>query len=393
MTKTVKTVLVISTDATRTGTPILLLENLKWLKANSDLNFIIILQNGGSLLSEFQKIAKVFIWSEHTKIVFKNPLDTFIKKVKIKLGYFSPQTIISKFIETLQKENDIKLIYNNTTRNGEILASIQAYLKCKVITHVHEGEKFLKIWDADGMVSYSVNHSESFIAVSEYVKLVLQNSFGVKRDIVVIPGVVQTNVKQEKNPETLKKELNIPLDAIILLSCGWLGWHKGVDFFIQIARKLSLLNKEIYMVWLGGNESDITYQQMEHDIEKLQLSTKVKLVTSKQNVQDYYNIADIFLMLSREESFSLVTAEAGWASIPVICFESSGGPNEIVNFDERFMVPYADIDMLYSKILNLINMPDERKKMGALLHERIEQNYVVDKVAPKLLECILNYMH
>ena len=54
-----KTILFISTDATRNGAPILLLNIIKWLKNNSDYNFVFLMQkNGNEILDEYEKLGK-----------------------------------------------------------------------------------------------------------------------------------------------------------------------------------------------------------------------------------------------------------------------------------------------------------------------------------------------
>ena len=58
-----KKVLFISHDATRTGAPTVFLHFLKWVKANTDISFRILLGNGGDLESEFKAVAPVMLFN------------------------------------------------------------------------------------------------------------------------------------------------------------------------------------------------------------------------------------------------------------------------------------------------------------------------------------------
>jgi glycosyltransferase involved in cell wall biosynthesis len=158
---------------------------------------------------------------------------------------------------------------------------------------------------------------------------------------------------------------------------------------MQLAWKLKNNEKHICLLWLGGYESDEAFEQMQYDIHKMELHTFVKIIPNRSNITDFYKMSDIVLVLSRDESFSLVTAEAGYMKKPVLCFDKSGGPPEIVNYDNRFIIPYGDIDALYKRILELLENDTEYRQMGEFLHERVSQNYTIEKVGPQILNQIL----
>ena len=58
-----KRVLFISHDATRTGAPMILLHLLRWLRANTELSFDVLLRDGGELAGEFEQTAQVFYFN------------------------------------------------------------------------------------------------------------------------------------------------------------------------------------------------------------------------------------------------------------------------------------------------------------------------------------------
>ncbi len=383
-----KTILIISTDATRTGTPILLLDIFDWISKNSSYKFIFILQDGGVLLPNFQKLGKVYLWNNIVTFnLSKFKLGLLFVKILKKIGLLNDGFISKLFIKKIQRTNNVVLTYSNTARNGNLLVHFAKVLKNKILTHVHEGEKTLQLWNKNGYVDYNFLVSYSFISVSQSVKGVLIRDFNIRKNINVIPGAISINAPITNNLR-LKEQLGIATEKKILLCCGWLGWHKGTDFFMQLAYQISKVRNDIMLIWLGGSEQDESYLQMMYDIHKMNLGSVVNQIASKSNVSDYMQIADIFLMLSRDESFSLVTAEAGWAGKPVLCFDKSGGPCEIVNYDKRFIVPYGDINALCLRITDLIDKPIERNEMGTYLKNRISSYYTIEKTAPQILEQI-----
>ncbi len=56
-------VLFISHDASRTGAPIVLLHLLKWVKYNTDVEFLILLKDGVELEDRFRVLGETNIWN------------------------------------------------------------------------------------------------------------------------------------------------------------------------------------------------------------------------------------------------------------------------------------------------------------------------------------------
>ena len=394
-----KAILIISTDATRTGTPVLLLNMLQWLKINSKHKYVLLLQEGGELLEDFKSVCDVFIWKDAFKMrkslkkSFKYFRFRFFKKFlsfdkDLNISFKQEEANVKLFIDELFSSYNFQLVISNTARNGHILNCFREDQKSKLLLYVHEGERTLDLFNQQGFVTYNLNISKRIIAVSESIKKMLQVKYNIKGNIDVVNGGIDVSYTFYENSRYLLNNFGIPDDAIIIMSSGWLDWLKGIDIFIQIASILAKQNHKLHFIWLGGSKDDQGYRDMQLDIRKLQLENRVSIIPSIANPLDYFNLSDIFLMLSREESLSLVTIEAGLAKKPVLCFDKTGGPNEIVDFDSRFIVQYADINAMCERIMDLVNNESERKKMGEYMYDRVINNYTIEKNAAHFLSLI-----
>ena len=98
-------ILFVSHEATRTGAPVYLLHLLRWLRANTDLRFRVLLGRGGPLESEFHALAETF----------------------------TPET----FGTDGSRLADVDCIYSNTCTNGALIDSLGCG-HIPVVTHVHE---------------------------------------------------------------------------------------------------------------------------------------------------------------------------------------------------------------------------------------------------------------
>jgi len=81
---------------------------------------------------------------------------------------------------------------------------------------------------------------------------------------------------------------------------------------------------------------------------KLQIPSNVVVLgrTRDQNeLAEYYSIADVFLLTSEKETFSLVTVESLACGTPVLGFDA-GAPTEVAPSPYGRFVPYGNVDEL-----------------------------------------------
>lgn len=382
-------ILIVANNASRTGAPILLLNLLQWIKKQSTLRFIFILDSGGELLDDYKSLGEVFLLGNIKRPVYTSkPIKQFLYKAGRKIFKRNDQFYTTAFIKKLSRQHNIQLVLSNTAINGALLGELKKLISAKIITYVHEGERLLDVNSKTGTVSKGLQVSDIIIAVSDSVKQVLINKFQVTIPIQIITGAIDINNIKINSGAALPELDHIPSDTIKIMACGYPVWQKGTDYFIQIANKLCKSRSDVHFIWLGGTDTDEGFSQMLYDIEKLNLTKRVTLITTKQSAIDYINCVDIFFVLSRNESFSLVTAEAGFCKKPVLCFDKAGGPCEIVDFKPEFIVPYAAIDDMCEKINLLSDNPALRLQMGTYLNERVKANYIIDKSAGELLGLI-----
>jgi len=389
MPKKTEHILVISNTAERTGAPLLLLNLLKWIRKNSSLQFVFILQNGGELLTDYENIGTVYLWNKvHRPLQRVTSLTEVCRKMRNKFKSSNRSWYTEQFIGRLTYDYNINLVILNTVTNGQILQYVKDATSASVITYVHEGKRLLEVNNTSGLVGYSLDASNRIIAVSNVVSKVLAQKYQQFSDIEIIPGAIDISINPVTAQSVILKKSLIPANVKVVMACGYPEWHKGTDLFIQVAKKVVASEIPIHFIWLGGEENCEGFLQMHYDIEKLNLQNFITLVSNKKNVYDYINFCDVLIVLSRDESFSLVTIEAGFLSKPVLFFDGTGGPCEIVDYDSRFIVPYASIDEMSNRIVTLLKNKSEAKEMGDYLHNKVISHYSLENSAGKLLNVI-----
>jgi glycosyltransferase involved in cell wall biosynthesis len=386
-------VVFISHDASRTGAPIVLLHLLKWIKQNTELEFLILMGNGGELEDKFSSLGKAFVWNKNFS-TRRNKILNILNKFKIlsTLKRLYPQLDHQYSIHKKIRQFQPDLIYANTVVSTALGVELSKTYNTPLICHVHELEVAINRYfgkENFAAVRYKVDH---YIAVSEAVKqnLLLNHSIPeakLNKVNAFIPAVEyacgnQSGVKY-------RKELSIPEEAIVVGGCGTIDWRKSPDLFIQVAGLVKRKNpeKEIFFVWVGGDFSSVEYTQLLHDTEKLGLKN-VFILGQKEAPLEYFKMFDIFLLTSREDPYPLVCLEAAALSKPVLCFEGAGGMPEFVEKDSGFVAPFLDTAFMADKIIELAENKTLREQLGKNACKKVIEQHDIAVSSSRISEFI-----
>jgi len=358
---------------------------LREAKGHVDWRFVFLFRNGGTMLKAFQEEGSVIIISEEKK-KRRSILESINAYILTKL-HGNTNSREHKILNRIRLIYKPDLILSNTVTNYEILKIAKEEFSIPVVTYVHEGDRLLTINNFEAGVTYSLNASNSLIAVSRLVQTILESKFDQKNKVTYIPGATPTvNSQKYGSQQTVLPKGGRKM----ILACGYPNWHKGTDLFLHVASKVIESRKDVIFVWLGGNEADVGFGELKYDIEKKGLQGSVFLIPNQDNPESYIEQCELLLITSRDESFSLVTIEAGIRSKAILCFERSGGPCEIVNNDLRFIVSYANIDEMAARVLSLLDNDAERSSMQRYLSVRVTENYTLEKTVKPFIRVIEN---
>jgi putative colanic acid biosynthesis glycosyltransferase len=119
--------------------------------------------------------------------------------------------------------------------------------------------------------------------------------------------------------------------------------RKGGKIIFEIAAKLTHL--PIKFVVVGSNDN---FKSEAKNV------VVYPLINNQEKLAELYSSADLFLLTSKQETFSLTTIESLACGTPVIGFDC-GGATEIAPTPFGNFVPYGEINLLINLILNCYN--------------------------------------
>ena len=169
--------------------------------------------------------------------------------------------------------------------------------------------------------------------------------------------------------EICKKYGVEPNKKIILgVAQGWnVGNSKGADEFIEISKRY---NDKAEVVLVGNNI----------DMPELSGLHCIGYTSSKNELEELYSIADVFVNPSKFETFGLVNVEAMSCGTSVIAYENTSAI-ELIGDEYGILVPNGDFDGFINAVGNFINseQPDKSLKLKNYVNENFNKKLQLDK--------------
>lgn len=186
-------------------------------------------------------------------------------------------------------------------------------------------------------------HASCITTVSESLCKAMKYH-GLKNNYYVIPNVVNTNPKKTPKPNKTKIEI---------LTVGNLkNEHKNVEGIIKTLKTISKIRNDFHLTIIGDGKDR---KFLETLVKSLSISSLVTFTgqISDNELENYCNRSDFFVMNSNYETFSVVTAEAIGYGLPVIVTRC-GGPEEFVNKEVGIVIEPNNPKQLEEAILNML---------------------------------------
>ena len=161
---------------------------------------------------------------------------------------------------------------------------------------------------------------------------------------VVLNGLDTKNVFKSVDTSNLRKKYKITNEKIILhVTPNFNNPIKGGKYVLALAERMRLDNIRFFIVGFNGNKN-----MLPPNIQA------VDLTQNQHELVQFYSLADITLLTSIKETFSMVCAESLSCGTPVVGFKA-GAPETISLSDYSEFVEYNDLDMLETVVRKWIN--------------------------------------
>jgi glycosyltransferase involved in cell wall biosynthesis len=330
--------LVVAHEATRTGSPRVLLELLRRTLPDHDGEVAVRLLAEGPLADELRELGTT------------SPIG------------FRPQVALL-----------------NSAPSGAVALELDDDVR--VVAYVHEEGEALEVLP-DAAVEGLVRRCDQVLCVSESARADLL-AMGVAPDRldVLPPSVRTTPLDQAADRTTIAVQLGADPGLPMVVGCGEAGWRKGADLFVDTARRSGA---GATWVWVGRRPRSFG-RVLDNDVAAAGLGSRVRWAGEVPDARPFLAAADLVVMPSREDPQPLVPLEAAVVGTPSVGF-AVGGLDRLAQDGAMVVVPYPDTVALAVATDDLLADPDRRDQLAGVAADLVRERHDVDVLARRFAE-------
>lgn len=269
-----------------------------------------------------------------------------------------------KQIKDIIRNNNIDVVHCHTYFNSmyALIAAKQCKIK-KRITHSHNtvSEKnpsiIKKIYFSLSKIVIDF-YSTDFLACGKEAGEAL--FFKNKKFQVIDNGIILEKFYYNKNlREEKRKELKLPNDYQIIGHVGRFEEAKNHSFLIDLFDEYQKKNKKTLLLLIGDGS---LRPSIEKKIKEKKLNNKVILLSKRSDVNELYNVMDLFLFPSLYEGLPVVLVEAQTNGLPIVASDTIDKESDYTN-TISFLSLQDDFDSWMKTIEKRIKKRTDNRKM------------------------------
>ena len=194
---------------------------------------------------------------------------------------------------------------------------------------------------------------------------------------------------------TLKKELVLPENSLLVGMVGRINPGKGQFYFLEMAEKLVPKFPEAHFLLAGDPFSSYEnlLEELKQEISKKALNGQVHYLGFREDVPEIMASLDVFVLPSvLPDSFPTVILEAMAAGKPVVATQSGGASEMVAEGQTGFLVPIGDVDAGVLAIEKLLSTSSLRQEMGRAGQVRVQEVFSLAAFQQKLISQLWRHL-
>ncbi|MHA1566442.1 MAG: glycosyltransferase family 4 protein [Alphaproteobacteria bacterium] len=284
----------------------------------------------------------------------------------------------------------VNISVRGSTIRKTFIIMLAALLRRPVILHLHDGhfESFYgglpKVGRA--LLAKLFRYASKVIVLGKHWHGVVARDLNVPHeDIVMLYNAV---------PDPLQNStgMSAPNDGPCnILFLGRLGPWKGIPTLIEALASPSLANLPWHATLAGDGEIDASRTQA----QAAGLTDRIDFPgwVSSATAQGLLGQADILVLASQGEGLPMSVLEALAHRVAVIATPVGSIPELITNNSSGLLIPIGDSKALAVAIRNLVENPDERRRLAQAGRTLFEQQLNVETYAERLTDLYREVAH
>jgi glycosyltransferase involved in cell wall biosynthesis len=194
---------------------------------------------------------------------------------------------------------------------------------------------------------------------------------------VIYNGVRLNNYMAPADRESMRDNLGIPADSIVLITVANLIPYKGHEDLLNALDSIKDGMPQNWCLLAVGRDDGIR-----HSLEKMcavkGLDKNVKFLGSRTDIPALLRVSDIGILCSHQEGFSNAILEAMAAGLPMVVTDAGGNREAVEDGVTGLVVPIHEPLSLGKAILRLAKDQQLAKRMGKQAKLRAQERFSLE---------------
>jgi L-malate glycosyltransferase len=248
----------------------------------------------------------------------------------------------------------------------------------RVVTTLHGTDTTLLGVDAGygPAIRHALTCSDAITTVSSYLRRETERLLGIEQHIDVIHNFFAPRPPR-RSREQVRRELGLGKEVMIL-HCSNLRPVKRIDLLLETAARLR--PREAFKLVILAGDSFVPFMA---DVRRLGLEDRLIVREKVDDIEDYWQAADLGLFTSESESFCLSVLEGMCFGCPSVATGVGGIPEVVEDQKSGLLVPFGDAGALVSAVEGLIQSPARRASLGREGQQRARERFSAEVIVSR----------
>lgn len=321
--------------------------------------------------TDFCNFPTQFVYLNESKFNYMDEYD--LKKWSIKIQAKSFWGRLMELNKTIKKENP-DVVYTWANLESIFILLLNPFYKFKFINgSVRHGIRAKKFSHYFRTV---ILHLSPYVVANSHAGLKANN---LKRGKILYNGISSKFIdKLSEKEKQIRREYLLPNTSGKLLFISVANLVPYKDYFSVLKALKDIKTENIVFHYLILGDGPLR-PEIEETIRQYALEANITLIGNVENVNDYMQMADIFIHSSKGEGCSNAILEAMSAGLPIVA-SNTGGTSEIVNKHNGLLFEYKDVEQLKNSLSTFINEEQRRTEAGHYSLSLIKEKFTIERM-------------
>ncbi|MBW2428008.1 MAG: glycosyltransferase, partial [Deltaproteobacteria bacterium] len=225
--------------------------------------------------------------------------------------------------------------------------------------------------------------ADYYVAISQKIKAVLVNDGISDHRIFVVHSGIDPQRFMQATGDHLLSEFDIRENQKVVINVAHLAGHKGQKYLVRaIPRVLAKLPDTRFFIIGKGELMD----ELKETASELGLKRELIFTGFRNDVADFYQIADLYVMSSLQEGLGTAVLDALALAKPVVATNAGGLPEIVHDGKTGRLVAAADPAALADGIVDMLTRAEAAKAMANAGRTLVQNCFSIEAMVDNNIE-------